>query len=100
MLILHGNLHDEAFESVHMNDAMFNVARMLASAHKLEDNVVPATYGRDSFIFVFHSETKHVYFFPGIESENLEDDSIRVKTGVAFFADQGFTAYLMTPNEA
>ncbi len=97
MLFLHGNLHDEPFESVHMKDAFFNVKKMLATAQELEKGLVPSTYGRDSFIFVFNAATEHVYFFPGIESENLDDDASRVKKGVAFFVERGFTAYSYRP---
>ena len=96
MMILHGDLHQEAFESVHMDQAMFNVPRMLKTAIPLENNLVPATYDRDSFIFVFHATSKHVYFFPGIESENRDDNSKRVKEGVALFVKQGFDAYSLS----
>lgn len=97
-MILHANLHDEPFESVPKNDAFFNVDKMLHRAEKLDDGMVPSTFGRDSFIFVYHPETQHVYFFPGLESENLDNDAERVKRGLAFFLQRGFIAYSFSQN--
>lgn len=93
MLILADDLHKQPFESVHMDDALFNMPKMLETAEALKDDAVPATYGRDSFISVFHPVAEHVYFFPGIESENLDDDAKRVKDGLKFFVSHGYTAY-------
>ena len=94
MVSLQCNLHDELpLESIHMSQALFKVKEMLASAQKLEGASIPEPFNRDSFVFVFHPTTEHVYCFPGWESENRDNNAARVKEGVAFFVAKGFVAY-------
>ena len=93
MMILQGNLHNEAFESIPAHRALYDVDKMLTRAKRLQGDSIPATFGRDSFVFVYHPTTAHVYCFPGMESENLDNDAARVKEGVAFFVAKGFVAY-------
>ena len=90
MLIIQGHLDDD-FKSVHKNEALLNVAKLLNGAKVIEE--IPSDYGRESFLFVYNHDTEHFYCFPGIESENRENGAARVKKGVSFFVERGFVLY-------
>ena len=64
-----------------------------AEEGKGDIDTISSNYGRDSFVFVYHPETEHSYCFPGIESENTENNAARVHNGVASFVRDGFTLY-------
>ena len=84
--------HEAPFTSVPMREAPFDVAEMLKTAERLNGGSIPSTH----CLFVLHPTTEHVYFFfPGMNSKNLDDDAARVKAGVASFVARGFVAYSM-----